>query len=527
MEHKIIYSNDYIRITRQADDLYIESFKTGFTLDEFSRILEIHPEIKLVSFIAAKNSIVNAPVKPTKFAEIKERVKIDISNDGLKAYVTLCVPDNDLKFSKLDVIKEVLKKLSDTGIVFGLKQDVLLNSLTNGTPILIAEGLIPINGEDSKITMYQLKEPKPEAKEDENVNYYDLCLINKVLKGEWLGERIDATKGIPGKSVKGSIIQAIPGKQHPILYDKNSVKEVSEGTKTVLYSTRSGAVNYDGDKIFVSNHVEIPNNVDFTTGNIDFDGYVTVKGSVEDNFSVYAQNDIEILGDYGAGGINEIESKGGSIFIKGGIAGKNKAIIRSRKNIYTKFVSDSCIICEGIVHIGFYCLNSTIIAKQVILDSPKGQIIGGNIKAEISVIASIIGSTREIRTNIYVKGFNRASVKDSLESLVISIAEYKKKLIKVGYEMSLRSVSDNDNNQNKDLDIIKENFYEIKKKIHELEEEKRLISTYLKTRGEGEVTIIKKAYPNTKIEINGAAIDINKPITGTTYYYLNDTINEC
>jgi len=47
--------------------------------------------------------------------------------------------------------------------------------------------------------MYELEEPRPEIREDGKANYYELKLINKVKAGDWLGERIDATEGFPGK----------------------------------------------------------------------------------------------------------------------------------------------------------------------------------------------------------------------------------------------------------------------------------------------------------------------------------------
>jgi uncharacterized protein (DUF342 family) len=99
------------------------------------------------------------------------------------------------------------------------------------------------------------------------------------------------------------------------MYDRESVREVYENGVTTLYSLRNGAVNYRGDRINVSNYLEINQDIDFKTGNIDFDGYLTVKGSVEDGFSVLANKDIEILGVLGIGSVKEILSRNGSIYI--------------------------------------------------------------------------------------------------------------------------------------------------------------------------------------------------------------------
>ncbi|MDP4180955.1 MAG: FapA family protein [Bacillota bacterium] len=527
MEEEVIYSDEYIKITKVNEEYFIESFSKGMSMETFNQIIAKCSQIQLTSFLAVKNAVLYAPTKKAKFGEGKERVFIEISNDGLKAFFILNVSDSEVNNGKnIELIKEIMKKLGEKGVVYGIKQDILLDKLPNHTKVLIAEGIPPVNGEDSVIKMYELKEPKPDIKDDGKVNHYELNLIDRVSAGDWLGERKDPTSGIPGKSVRGTLILAMPGKRYPLFYDKNSVKEQYENGVTTLIALRSGAVNYIGDKISVSNHLEIPENVDFKTGNIDFDGFLTVKGSIEDNFTVSAEKDIEVLGVYGVGSIKEIVSREGSVYIKGGVAGKNKAVIRSKRDIYTKFVSDAVIICEGRVHIGFYCLNSTIIAKEVILDSPKGQIIGGNIQADIKVVATVIGASSEIRTHITINGFNRTALKDNFESLSKKIEELKNEMIKAKQEMSIYPTSSLDSAQMIAYEKIKENYFDVKNQLKYFEDEKRTYANYLRTKGEGEVTILKKAFPNTVIEIKKNVREINQVILNTTFYYQNDDINE-
>lgn len=524
---EVIYEDHFIKITKENEEFFIESFSKGMTMDTFNQIIARYPELQITSFMAVKSAVLFSPVKKTKFADVNERIAVEISEDGLKAYITLFVSEDELCRGKnIDFIKEILKKLSEKGVVFGIKQDALLGVLQSNTKILIAEGIRPINGEDSEIKMYEIIEPKPNVTDNGKVNHYELSLINHVQEGDWLGERFDPTHGIPGKTVRGTAITAIPGKKYHLLYDKNSVRECYEGRVTRLYALRSGAVNYIGDKISVSNHLELPENVDFKTGNIDFDGFLTVKGSIEDNFTVVADKDIEILGVYGIGSIKEIVSRKGSVYIKGGIAGKNKAVIKSHKDIYTKFVSDATIICEGRVHIGFYCINSIIIAKEVIIDSPKGQIIGGNIQAEYKVVATVIGSPSEAKTQISVKGFNRAALLDSFEKMELNIKELKEDLIKTKQEMSKYTGACLSNEQLLAFEGLKERYFDIKTRLKYSEDEKIVTANYLRTKGEGEIAILKKAYPNTVIDIKKHAREIKEVILGTTFFYQNDEVKE-
>lgn len=520
MEHDVIFSSEYVLITKRNQGFYIESFKSGMSIEQFNKVMSEHAEIKITNFMAIKNALLYAPSNPEKFGEIKDRVNVEISNDELWAYITLCVQDWELtEGNRRNIINEVKRALNENGIVFGIKQNVLAMELQNHRQILIAEGIAPVHGTDSVIRMYELKEAKPEIKEDGNADHYELNLINKVRVGDWLGERTDPTGGIPGKSVKGKDILPVKGKTVPLLYDKSSVKETHEEGMTILRSLRDGAVSYSGDKISVSNHLEIAEDVDFKTGNIDFDGFLTVKGSIEDNFVVSAKEDIEILGDYGVGSVKEIISRQGSIYIKGGIAGKNKAVIKSKRDIYTKYVSDATIICEGRVHIGFYCLNSNIIAKEVILDSNRGQIIGGNIQAEVKVVASIIGSPSEKRTHVSVKGFNRQELKDRLEKLVSESEKLKGSLNRAKQEMAVYSGgTKGDPAQERRHEQVREAFTRLKDQLKDMEDEKKCLVGYLRTHGEGEIAILKKAYPGTVLELKKNIKELSKVVLTTTFY---------
>lgn len=528
MQEYVIYSSDFISISKKDDGFYIQSFRKGISLEQFSRIMLDHPEIRITSIIAIRNVLMNAPMPPEKFAESKERIFIELSEDEFKAYVTLCMDEEELSSShRADLFKEITRKLKENGIIYGIKNSVLLNKMSNNTKILVAEGIIPVNGEDSGIRMYELKEARPEAKVDGNVDHYELNLINRAIAGDWLGERTDPTDGFPGKTVKGSTLLPVKGKDLPLFYDKNTVKEVYTDGKTTLYARINGAVHYDGDRVGVSNHLEITGNIDFKTGNIDFDGFLTVKGTIEDSFSVAASKDIEILGDYGVGGVKDITSNGGSIFIKGGIAGNNKAMIRSKKNIYTKFVSDTTIVCEGSVHIGFYCLNSNIKAKEVILDSARGQIIGGSIEAEIRVVASTIGSTSEKRTSISVSGFDRRLLKLSLDHVSSEIEKLKADLVKAKSEVSVYGNAHGlTREQTVAYEKIRDHYFNVRDSLKQLEEERKILTGYLKTHGEGEISILKKVYPNTQLEIKKIIKEITKPVMSTSFYVQDGEIRE-
>ena len=524
MEITTVYSSPFIEITKKFDGFYLQSFKKGLGVDEFNRIIGSHPNIQVCNFIVIKEALIFAPQEARKFAIEKEKIKVEVSGDALKAYITLNAETSELEGP--NIIKEIVAKLNQMGVVYGIKKDALLN-LSSNTPILIAEGILPEPGLDSENKVYKLKEIKPEIKEDGNVDHYELNLINMVEKGEWLGEKTDATQGKEGKTVFGSPLKPMPGKNYPLLYDKKTVKEVKVGNKTTLYAINSGAVYFQGDRIGVSNHLEIKENVGVKTGNVDFDGYLTVKGTVEDNFSVASTKDIEILSEYGVGNVKEIKSYDGSIYIKGGIVGKGRTIIRCKKNLYIKYVADADIICDGSVHIGFYSLNSNITAKEVILDSIKGQIMGGTINAEIRVIAAIMGTASEKKTIISVKGFDRNEYKNILDDLSRQIDILKAEINKYKQSISIFANSYDSVQARKDeFDKLNDRYNDLRATLQDREESKKNMLSYLRTKGEGEITILKKAFPNTMLEIKKIQKDIQKSVLRVSYYYNEGAIKE-
>lgn len=517
----VIYKDDFIEITRESGLLYIKSNRQGMNLELFNKIMkDTLPNVKITNFNAIKNALLNAPTQPAAFGEERQRINISISDDVLKAYMTLYVTSEDLSpINRTKLVKEIIDALAQAGVNYGIKTMLLAGDLKSGIEYLVAEGLPAINGEDAKIKLYEIAAPQPQIIDSGNVNHYELNLINRVNIGDWLGERMDPTPGFPGKNVRGKEIPPIPGRNLPLLYDRISVKEEYKDGITTLLSKKNGAVYYKGDTIGVYDYLEIKGDINFSTGNIDFDGFLSVKGTIEDNFSVVANKDIEILGDYGVGAADKITSREGNVYIKGGIAGKNKAIVRCHKNLYVKYLSDITVECEGSVYIGFYCMNSNIRAKQVIVDSPRGRISGGQIDAEIRVSAAEIGTRAETRTMIRVRGFDRNSMKTQLDEAIEKMNEAKNAISVVKQHLQVYgSTSDLSPEQRKNFEDLRNRYADIKDELKELEYTYKNLNEYLKTPGDGAVIAKTRIYPKVRVEIKGQSEEILKEAAMITYY---------
>lgn len=527
MNNKTVYSDEYVKIYILSDNLYLESIKNGMPFNQLNDIINSHPEFKITDFNVIKAAINSAPQPPKKFGELKEKIVIRVSEDGLKAKITYNTPKDYLDFkNRENLIQETYEALNKNEINFGIKRDFFQSDIEASKTYTIAEGQASIDGKDSIVKMYELSELKPEIKDDGKTNYYELKLINKVKAGDWLGERIEAKEGFDGRTVTGNTIKAVKGKQLPLLYDKNTVYEILVNDKTILFSKINGAVNYIDGKISVSCHLEIDGDVDFNTGNINFDGYVTVNGTITDGFSVEATKDIEIKSPIGLGNVKEVKSHQGSIFIRGGIVSKNQSSIYSKKDIYTKFADNTTLQCGGLVHIGFYCINSNINAKEVFIESVKGNIIGGHIKAETKVTSAVIGSPLEVKTVVEVTGFNRSSYSERLDAIIKNIEGLKDEQQLLKKEISSTSQNEMNSNEIKLYNQILLKLVDMRDTIKELEHERKNINRYLRVKGDGEISITKKVYPNCTLIIKNTPMEITSPSIATSFFYKDNEVKQ-
>lgn len=514
----VIYRDDTIAVTRESDGYYIETFKRGRSPESFYVLMRQFPFIVITNFQTIRNALSEAPYGPELFGINKEPVTIEISDDQLEAYITLNVPPDDLlvEEKRRALLNKVADALKKARVTYGIISEALHGYLPANKPILIARGTAPVHGKDSVIKMYKIDQPKPKVIDNGSVNFYDLSLIHQVRAGDWVGERIDPIAGVPGKNIYGDEIPPNNGITLPLNYDRNSVELVREDGKDVLYALKTGAVHYDKDCISVYDHLEIDGDIDFSTGNIDFDGYVSIRGSVEENFSVRATKDIEISGEYGLGGVNTIESLDGNIYIRGGIAGKGKARVICKKNLYVKFLSDVEVICEGSVYIGFYARNSFIHAKQVVIHSPKGQIVGGVTDVDIKVECANIGNRLETRTQIIVRGFDRNIMQGRMKEISSLIEEKKERFAKLTAAMK-KTEGRSNKTENTFMAKTRQELWQVQEQIKSLENEQADIANFLKTPGDGAVMVKKRIYPKVRLVIRGEVIEIIEQAMAPAY----------
>jgi uncharacterized protein (DUF342 family) len=366
--------------------------------------------------------------------EIGERrdahADIRISDDKLKAHLSITPNFGGKPVTLADVLEQIASKK----IVWGLAPTEEIQAAVDKGRVadfLIAQGLEPVAGVDANFLslMPEIHERKPHVDEDGNVDYRELGDIVIVHKDEVLMQRIPPIPGKKGRNIFGEIIEPTGGADTPFSGDKKGVYLNPQDSNQLLSSITGQPVNIPNGMIV--SPVLTVKQVDFSSGNLRFDGSIVVQGDVKEGMKIYALEDITIEGSVTDA---QIECMG-SLNIKGGVTGNSELVANGEINIKggvqgtqeidepvgdevhtAKIVSHSSVIVGFVENFNIeagvdivvekYALNSQLMAGNKIVAGLKGgkksSLMGGITWAMMMVKAAIIGSTSGIKTHVQV-----------------------------------------------------------------------------------------------------------------------------
>lgn len=357
---------------------------TGYNTVEIRRMLERQTKAEL--FLSGAKVPVSG-----------EQVFIEVSEDKMTAKAKFYPPFVGGTLLNARGIKSALEAQN---ITTGIKEMAVASFLANReycTSFVIAEGIEPVHGKDAEIKYYFNPELKarPQLNEDGSVDFHKLNGISHVNKGDILAELIPEETGVPGTDVYGNPVIPHDGKKKKLSYGKNITR--SEDNLTLI-SGVDGHVSLVDDKVFVSDTYTVLADVDASTGDIEYNGNIEVKGCVRSGFSLKADGNIMVNGVVeGATLIAD-----GDIILKCGIQGMGKGVLETKGNIVTKFIENAQVKAGGNIT-AEAILHSRVAAQDSILvTGKKGFITGGKVSALKLIEAKTIGSVMGTDTTVAV-----------------------------------------------------------------------------------------------------------------------------
>lgn len=313
---------------------------------------------------------------------------ITVSSDEMKAFLSIYPPVNNGKKVDLDDISE---ELVNQKIKFGIKDENIREAISISEfgnvieRVPVAVGLDAIDGKDAVITIHFEKAKKKELSATDKIDYRDVSNIINVRQGELLVTKKKPTKGVHGLTVRNNEITPKEGKDVEIAV-LEGVKSDVEGLN--FYAEIDGYVYFYQNKIAVYPIYKVKN-VNYSVGNIDFNGTVYVTEDVLFGFRVEAKKDIIVEGVCD----DSTLIADGSIVIKRGIKGKGQNLFKTRTHFECGYCEDANVYSEGGIIVKKYSYNSNLFSRnEIIAVEGNGVLAGGNICAFSSISCLYLGA---------------------------------------------------------------------------------------------------------------------------------------
>lgn len=164
---------------------------------------------------------------------------------------------------------------------------------------LLAEGLAPQHGRDSRVQRYFHDELQPgQVGVDGRMDYRERGYIQAVEAQALLAELFKPTEGEAGMTVLGEPIPADPGQMRETLeFDEQTIDCHEHDDRYEFRARITGCVQFRESRLGLSLQTTIDSDVGLETGNIAAVGDLTIDGNVQEGFRVETTGTLEIRGD--------------------------------------------------------------------------------------------------------------------------------------------------------------------------------------------------------------------------------------
>ncbi len=452
----------------------------------------------------------------------KQKPEVEVSPDRMTA--TVIIPE-------MVIYTDIFELLADAGVVSGIDTTVVrdINSLLlrggrMEKSYVVARGREPVNGQDGELILRSARPQDIILSSDElvSVDYriYKQKQLALAEKDQPIAMIINPTAGRDGVDVSGRTIPANGGREVELELGKKVYKD---GKKVISHI--DGLVEYGrvGGVIYlnVSSVYLVQEDVDFTTGNVDFPGSVIVKGSIKAGFEVRAKNEVVATTIRG-----RVIAGGGVMARQGIIGGQDAADIYAEGSVYAKFIHKAKIITNEGVYVKKSIMNSEIYAeKEIVVDGVPGSIIGGKVFSVEGISAKIYGSEAYIKTDVAIF----TSVKDVMDMRKMMAKRYETSKMLTKLETYLGNNKEVLMRQGEQkrvmIDKLLIKLEQLRKEVATLDSMIKETQSKLVLKNDSKIYVGRYAYPEVKFMIGGRFV-LTKDKTSRGFYYFDEKSGE-
>jgi uncharacterized protein (DUF342 family) len=265
-----------------------------------------------------------------------------------------------------------------------------------GKKVEIATGTEPIHGRPRTVSfLFDTAVGVPYLViEFGRIDLRELNFIQNKQEGEVLARLEGSTAPANGRSVLGEVIEARPAGEDQTLLAGENVDLSPAGDELVALVdgnafVRSGVVH-------VEPVVEVEN-VNYETGNIDFQGSVVVHNEIADGFTARAGGCLEVGTCVGRAHL----FAGRQIVLRGGVNAGGEGSIECGGDVFARYAESANIRCKGNLLVEEALMHSRVsVGGAVMLTGKRAEIVAGTAIVGGSVWCRRLGSVAEARTRV-------------------------------------------------------------------------------------------------------------------------------
>ncbi|TWJ17734.1 DUF342 domain-containing protein [Geobacter argillaceus] len=335
-------------------------------------------------------------IERLEFKRLGYTLVLEVSADELACLCTY-EPNEDGKPLTAEELEDFLAQARIREGVIEEGGAALLDSAAskNGVAgLLLAKGEPMSPGEDGKIVLEVAEDSADEARGSEDTSIVDMRQVQEFINvnaDDLIARVLPPGEGTAGRTIRARTIPPQPGKPLDLHLGSNVRFNEEDGT---VYAIAAGRVYCQGADISVEETYLVKGDVDFKVGNIEFNGFVEIRGDVLDGFTVKATKGVKVHGNIEA---CLIESGGNVSFC--GMSGQGKGVIRCGGSIAANFVYDATIDATGDLLADTEIRNCQIRTLGAVRVGKRGM-AGGECVALAGVDAGSLGAVSSLRTHI-------------------------------------------------------------------------------------------------------------------------------
>jgi uncharacterized protein (DUF342 family) len=325
------------------------------------------------------------------------QLRVCVSADAMSAAIR--IPGD---FPRQMLASELLLQCArEAGVLVSREVMAAVGVLASGPPkegveaeVVIARGTPADHGQASVLTWTIDRERADAVK-----SFYDRTPYVTVAPGAVLGTVTQPTPGTDGVNVRGETLKARQGAACPVQF-RDSLMLKPDGT---LVALQGGLLIRSASAAWIGKVLEIPGDVDFTSGNIDFDGDIAIRGGIKDTFKVKATGSVIVDGPIGAATIE----CGGDLIVRYGAAGSFKGTIHVGGGLTARYLEAVIGTVKGDARIERDLIDCDLTIEGTCL-SPTASMIGGKLTVAGKAAFKVIGSRASAKTKLVLGSLRSA-----------------------------------------------------------------------------------------------------------------------